>query len=213
MQRASAHLATSNPAPAPIWTGGFITTFSLFLILTSAMSVVAFNFICPSAQPLEAIFSFLLLGITIVAAIGAQGMVARSLLLLTSVATLITSFALSVETTPAFTRGFTINPTSCQIHLMPDLALYNTLLTIGLVASGLLSLYWLTRPTTGTNRLLLLVAFGIAILCGIAQAFLSETIILDSTLKHLLLITTLIALIQGMLLVSQMARKQSANLV
>lgn len=213
MQRTSAHLPTSKPAPSPIWTGGFITTFSLFLLLTSVMSVIAFNFICPSAQPLEAIFSLLLLGITIVAAIGAQGTVARSLLLLTGVATLITSFALSVETTPAFARGFTINPTSCQIHLMPDLALYNMLLTIGLVASGLLSLYWLTRPTTGTNRLLLLIAFGVALLCGITQAFLSETVIIDSTLKHLLLITALIALIQGMLLVAQMARSRSASLV
>jgi serine/threonine protein kinase len=213
MQRTSAHLPTSKPAPSPIWTGGFITTFSLFLLLTSVMSVIAFNFICPSAQPLEAIFSLLLLGITIVAAIGAQGTVARSLLLLTGVATLITSFALSVETTPAFARGFTINPTSCQIHLMPGLALYNILLTIGLVASGLLSLYWFTRPTTSTNRLILLIAFGVALLCGITQAFLSETVIIDSTLKHLLLITALIALIQGMLLVAQMARSRSASLV
>jgi hypothetical protein len=210
---ASVQLPTSKPTLAPIWTGGFITTFSLVLVLTIASSVVAFNFICPSAQPLEAIFSFLLLGITIVAAIGAQGTIARSLLLLTGVATLISSFALSVETTPAFTRGFTVNPTSCQIQLMPDLTLYNTLLTIGLVASGLISLYWLTRPTTSTNRLILLVAFGVALLCGIAQVFLSEAVIIDSTLKHLLLITALIALIQGMLLVTQMARRRSAGLV
>jgi serine/threonine protein kinase len=213
MQRSSVQLPTSKPAPAPIWTGGFITTFSLVLILTIASSVIAFNFICPSAQPLEAIFSFLLLGITIVAAIGVQGAVARSLLLLTGVATLISSVALSIEATPAFTRGFTINPASCQIQLMPDLTLYNTLLTIGLVASGLLSLYWLTRPTSSTNRLILLVAFGVALLCGIVQVFLSEAVIIDSTLKHLLLITALIALIQGMLVVSQMARNRSAGLV
>jgi serine/threonine protein kinase len=213
MQRSSVQLPTSKPAPAPIWTGGFITTFSLVLILTIASSVIAFNFICPSAQPLEAIFSFLLLGITIVATIGVQGAVARSLLLLTGVATLISSVALSIEATPAFTRGFTINPASCQIQLMPDLTLYNTLLTIGLVASGLLSLYWLTRPTSSTNRLTLLVAFGVALLCGIVQVFLSEAVIIDSTLKHLLLITALIALIQGMLVVSQMARNRSAGLV
>ena len=96
-------------------------------------------------------------------------MMARGLLLLTGVATLLASIALSIETTPAFTRGFTINPTSCQIPLISGLALYNVLLTIGLVASGLISLYWLTRPTSGTNRLILLVAFGIAILCGVSQ--------------------------------------------
>ncbi len=212
MQQTSVHLPTSKPAPVPLWTSGFSTTFGLFLLLTIVSSVVAFNFICPSAQPLEAVFSVLLLGITVVAAIGAQGMLARSLLLLTGVATLIASFALSVETTPAFARGFTINPTSCQIPLMPGLALYNVLLTIGLVASGLISLYWLTRPTNGTDRLILLVAFGIAILCGIAQAFLSESLIINSTLKHLLLITALIAQIQGMLLVSRMVRGRNTGL-
>src|SRR5205809_1114076 len=96
MSRASMALPACKPSQVPIWTSGFVTIFGLFLALTVGSSIIALNLICPSAQPLEAIFSFLLLGIIVVAAIRASDLFSRSILLLTGVATLIASFALSI---------------------------------------------------------------------------------------------------------------------
>ncbi len=201
-------LPTSKSQPAPIWTRGFVTVFSFFLALTVGSSAIAFNFICPSAQPLEAAFSFLLLGITIVAAIRATGLISRSILALTGIATLIASFGLSNLAQPAFNQPFTFNPPYCQIAIPIDQPLYNVLLTIGLVTTGVISLYWITRQTSIVNRFILLITFGAAILCSIIQfstAYLSIP-------KHVLLIIVLIALIQGTLLASQIARSKSTAL-
>lgn len=208
---ASSASPVSKPSQVPTWTKGFTATFGLFLALTIGSGIIAFNFICPSAQPLEAIFSFLLLGIIVVAAARAKNIVSRSILLFTGFTALIASFALSVETIPALNQGFTFAPLSCQISLLADLPLYNVLLTTGLAATGLISFYWLTRSTSTGNRLLLLITFGVAILCAIIQAFFSESLLNESTIKHILLITALIALIQGMLLASQVARGQNTT--
>lgn len=200
-------LPTGKPQPAPVWTPGFVTVFSFFLALTVGSSLLALNFICPSAQPLEAGFSFLLLGVIIVAAIRVTGMASRSILTLSGVAILVASFGLSNLAQPAFNQ-FQFEPQSCGIAVPVDQPLYNVLLTVGLVATGIVSLYWITRQTSITNRLLLLIACCAAILCAIIQfpiAYLSIP-------KHILLIVALIALIQGVLLASQIARSKSKAL-
>jgi serine/threonine protein kinase len=218
---ASPTLPTSKPQQAPVWTRGFVTIFSLFLALTVGSSLIALNFICPSAQPLEAGFSFLLLGVTIVAAIRATGIASRSILALTGVATLIASFALGNLAQLTFNNlnasGFNPFGGSCQIlplnsQTLQTLQFYDLLLNVGLIATGVISLYWLTRQTSQGNRLLLLVTFGIAILSAILQILFTGNDILGSTNKHVFLIIALIALIQGILLASQVARSKSTGL-
>jgi serine/threonine protein kinase len=213
IHRAPPTIPTSKPQQAPVWTRGFVTVFSFFLALTVGSSLLALNFICPSAQPLEAGFSFLLLGVIIVAAIRATGIVSRSILALTGIATLIAGFALTNLAQLTFNNlvgGVNLFGGACQIQPLPlqTLQLDGLLLAIGLIATGVISLYWFTRQTSQGNRLLLLITFGIAILSAILQILFAET----DTLKHILLIIALIALIQGILLASQIARSKSTAL-
>lgn len=205
-------LPTGKPQSAPIWTRGFVTVFSFFLALTVGCSVIAFNFICPSAQPLETAFSYLLLGVIIVAAIRVTGIVARGVMALIGVATLIATFALTNLAQPAFNAPFKFAPPTCALSAPANQSLYSVLLTAGLVATGVISLYWTTRQTSTGNRLLLLIAFCAAILCAIIQTFIPESTPLSSTLKHAFLVIALISLIQGILLASQVARSKSAAL-
>lgn len=193
--------------PAPLWTGAFTAIFGLVLALTAGISIYALNFLCPSDHVLETGLSLLLVLVALAASTVVKGLVPRGVMLASGLVVLLSSFAFAMQAQPDLAVIGTTTPSSpaCVVRTLVTLPLYNVLLTLGLVASGLISLYWLTRQSGTTRRVTLLVVFGIAIICGLLQLLFGEA---DYS-KHILLLVALIALIQGMLLAAQMERSHS----
>ncbi len=193
--------------PAPLWTGAFTALFGLVLALTAGVSIYALNFLCPSDHVLETGLSLLLVLVALAATAVVKGRTPRSVMLASGLVVLLASFAFAMQARPDLAVIGPTTPSSpaCVVTTLVTLPLYNVLLTVGLAASGLISLYWLTRQGNTTRRVTLLVVFGIAIICGLLQPLFGEA---DYS-KHILLLVALIALIQGVLLAAQMERSHS----
>lgn len=209
-----------RPAPSStyVWTPGFIVVFLLLLVLSVSSSVLAFNISHPYGptnnagldHATEAALAVLALLISFTFVVMARSSMAV-LIILGNVATiLVAGFAFLLQTLRD------IQP-SAQIFTQAPV---NDLLSYGLLASGIISLLWLFRPPfTWSDRFWLILFFGTVCLCAFAQSQYLDTdvahhvslfgsLIDNATIKHLLLLSGLIVLIQGILAAGQMERKR-----
>jgi hypothetical protein len=153
----------------------------------------------------EAVLSALLLLVAGTASIIVQGPIPRTILSLTSIAALISGAAFLGIGSSDISQLLTqlLSPTD------PN-QLLSVVFTIGLVAATIISLFWLARPFTRVDRVILSIPFGIALVCTLIQSaiplppFYGDS----ATQKHILLLVALIALIQGTLLAAQMERER-----
>ena len=97
----------------------------------------------------------------------------------------------SVQRLPALASG--VQLTGNILHLQPGLL--NALPGLGLLVVGLLSLFWLKRPFPAEDRNMLLVMFGLLLLCALLQIF-----------GQVFLILALFLLLMGILVATQIER-------
>ena len=183
---------------APLWTAPFLTLFGLLLVLTIGGSTWAFNYIDGSDHFVEFGLSMLLLLVAIVAGTVLHRLIPWSILFIVALAALVSGTTFLVQATSYI-------PSAIANILPPDSL--NTLLTSGLAVAAIISLFWLTRPFTRVDRILIFVVFGIAIAC----TFLQFSYQGGDVTKHIFLLMALITLIQGMLLAAQMERVRKAR--
>lgn len=183
---------------APLWTAPFLTLFGLLLVLTIGGSTWAFNYIDGSDHFVEFGLSMLLLLVAIVAGTVLHRLIPWSILFIVALAALVSGTTFLVQATSYI-------PSAIANILPPDSL--NTLLTSGLAVAAIISLFWLTRPFTRVDRILIFVVFGIAIACTFLQFSYQD----GDVTKHIFLLMALITLIQGMLLAAQMERVRKAR--
>ncbi|TMD67403.1 MAG: hypothetical protein E6I91_07120 [Chloroflexi bacterium] len=178
---------------APIWTRPFLTLFGLVLVLTIGGSTWAFNYIASSDHIVESGLSMLLLLVAIVAGSILRRLIPWSILLIVALAALVSGIAFLLQATPDIQ--------SAIANILQIVSL-NTLLTGGLAIAAIASLFWLTRPFTWVDRILIFIVFGTAIACTFLQFSYQDGVVL----KHIFLLITLITLILGLLLAAQMEK-------
>ncbi|MBV9229190.1 MAG: protein kinase [Chloroflexi bacterium] len=200
-------LMRSGPAtPSSPWSRGFVILFSALLAAIIGGTTWAFNFVPDSAYIVEFILSLILLLISVTGGIMVRNAIARSIAFLVALAALVCGLAFNgLEARDLHIALIPINSTSFG---GPE-----PLLTMGLLAAAVISLCWLLRPFTRTNRIILLVLFGSAAVSAILQPFLplqgSQNYALV-VIRHILLLVALITLIQGVLFAIQ-AERVSGN--
>jgi serine/threonine protein kinase len=193
--------AVSGPIFARIWTRPFSIVFLILLVATVGGSILAFNIPHPYGpsniagldHAVEFGLSLLVLLVCIYEGILVRGSIPRSILALTGLSVLLPGFVSIVQT---------LFDVHSLVLILPEA---NVLRTVGLVAAGLFSLIWLVRPFNLTDRLILLVVFGITVVCALLQSFFEEFGNFE-VLKHILLLIILIMLILGVLIAAQMER-------
>ncbi|GAC1467011.1 MAG: hypothetical protein PVS3B1_05800 [Ktedonobacteraceae bacterium] len=182
----------------PLWSMPFLTLFGLLFVLMIGGSTWAFNYIDGSDHIVEFGLSMLLLLVTIVAGIVLHRIIPWSILLIVALAALVAGSAFLVQAT---------SDTQSAIANILQVVDLNTLLTGGLALAAIASLFWLTRPFTWIDRILIFIIFGIAIAC----TFLQFSYLDGDVPKHILLLIALVALIQGVLLVARMEHVREAS--
>jgi len=183
---------------ASLWTRPFITLFGLMLVLTIGISLVALNLVNKSDHAVELGLSLLFVLVAAIMGSRIRGIIPRSVLFLSGLAVLVSGFTFAMQTLFDFANLSILSP-----------PLANQLLTGGLAAAAIISLFWLARPFTMVDRVILLVAFGAALVCAFIQYQLNDVNTLGSSegdIKHTLLIIVLILLTMGTLLATQMER-------
>ncbi len=205
-----------------IWTMPFMVLFGLMLVLTLGGSLVVFNLVQASDHIFEAGLSALALLVSLGAIAFVRSLVARAILLLAGLAMVLPGIAFALQAGLFPNNG------------VPDANL-NQLLTGGLLAAVVISLFWLARPLTRVDRFILLALFGVAGVCAVVQFFFRDETVLEQVFsnsqqpptlqqlqilqqqlqtavnteavpKHILLLFVLIVFIQGVLLAVQMER-------
>jgi hypothetical protein len=173
------------------------------LALTAGSTLFALNFITNSDHAVEFGLSALLLIVALGATLFVRKFVPLSILAIVVVGCLASSIAFLTQSTLAST------------HLIDNLEQFispDNLFTAGLGATAVVSLFWLLRPFTWLNRLVLFVLFAGAAACLFIQYPFSD---LNSPggnqgdIKHTLLLITLISLIQGTLLAVRAERARA----
>jgi uncharacterized membrane protein SirB2 len=121
-----------------------------------------------------------------------------SILFIVALAALVAGTAFLIQATPD------IQSALANILQIVDL---NTLLTGGLALAAITSLFWLTRPFTWVDRILIFIVFGTAIACTFLQFSYQD----GDVYKHILLLIALITLIQGVPLAARMEHVRKAT--
>lgn len=194
-------ISVGGPIFFRMWTRSFSIVFGLLCVAMVVGSILAFNIPHPYGQnniagldhAVEFALSLLLLLVIIYAGAVVRSLGSRGLLALTGLAALLPGFVSIVQT---------LFDLQSPILVLPEA---NLLRTIGLLAAGIFSLLWLANPLSLTDRIILVITFGIAIVCALLQYPYEEFGNLG-VLKHILLLIALIALILGTLIASQMQR-------
>lgn len=176
---------------APLWTTPFLMLFGLLLLLTIGGSTWAFNVIGGSDHIVEFGLSMLLLLVVLVAGTVLGRLIPWSILFIVALAALIAGTAFLIQATPD------IQAALANILQIVDL---NTLLTGGLAIAAIASLFWLMRPFTWIDRVLIFIVFGTAMACTFLQFSYQD----GDVRKHILLLIALITLIQGVPLAARM---------
>ncbi len=196
----------SRPAgtsPGTVWSGKFLALFLLMLALTVGGTIVAFNvnnpynLTTPYLPGLDHAVELALAIIFIVVALGAiafvRGTIPIALLFVAALAMVPAGFAFfvqmvrDIQQTPFTQQQFIAQVNPVQFFIP------------GLVAVSIILLLWVLRPNPAAQRITLLVAFGIPLLCMLLLIFTSAG---DGDLtRHLYLLAALIVLIQGVLVV------------
>lgn len=183
---------------APLWTAPFLTLFGLLLVLTIGGSTWAFNVIGGSDHIVEFGLSMLLLLVAIVAGTVLRRIIPWSILFIVALAALVSGTAFLVQATPDIQ--------SVLANILQIVSL-NTLLTGGLALAAITSLFWLTRPFTWVDRILIFIVFGTAIACTFLQFSYQD----GDVRKHILLLIALITLVQGVPLAARMEHVRKAT--
>ena len=153
----------------------------------------------------ESILSLVLLLIAGTASRMVRDPIPRRILSLTSIAALVSGVAFLGIGSGDVSQLFAtlLSPTD------PN-QLLSLVFTIGLVAAAIISLFWVARPFTKVDRVILAIPFGIALVCTLIQSAIPLLPFYgaSATQKHILLLVALITLIQGTLLAVQMERER-----
>ncbi|MFL5628035.1 MAG: serine/threonine protein kinase [Ktedonobacteraceae bacterium] len=200
---------------ALVWTARFALLSGFLLALILASSLYALNFINGSAHIIEFSLALILLIVSIASgsSIYTYRFIPWSILLCVAIASLLAGLAFLIQATPLAQRLIA--------NFIPVAAL-NQIVTSALVAAAVASLFWLVRPFTWLDRVVLIVIFGTAAICGIYQSTYRDETVLQSVFsdpralqyaihteavhKHLLLIIVLVTLMLGVLVATQMER-------
>ncbi|GAC1616063.1 MAG: hypothetical protein NVS4B7_08560 [Ktedonobacteraceae bacterium] len=177
----------------PLWTTPFLTLFGLLLVLTIGGSTWAFNYLGGSDHIVEFGLSTLLLVVAIVAGIVLRRLIPWSILFIVALTALVSGTSFLIQATPDLQ--------SAMANLLQVISL-NTLLTAGIALAAITSLFWLTRPFTWVDRILIFIVIGTAIVCTFLQFSYQD----GDVRKHILLLIALITLIQVVPLAAQMER-------
>jgi serine/threonine protein kinase len=204
---------------ASIWTRGFLMVFALILILTVAGSLLAFNIPNPygSSNPfppgldhaVELALSVVFIVVAIAASTFVRNTIAKAILFISALAMVSSAFAFLVQTIRDVQLAHPVIAEGGQQAQSPFLSNFDAgqlgqFFTIGLIAAALVSLVWLIRPYLLPDRIVLLVAFGIAAICAILQTFATSG---DSdVISHIYLLVALVLLILGVLIAAQTER-------
>jgi serine/threonine protein kinase len=187
-----------------IWSAKFLTLFVAMLVLTVVGSSIAFIFInnpYGSANPngldhaVEATLAIIFIIVALAGIPFVRGAVAIFQLFVSALAAVPAAFAFVVQTV----NDINFNAGSRFLaQLTPD-QLYQ-IYTYGLLAASVILLLWALRKNPLVERLTLLVAFGIPLICML----LTYTSTSDSSVPHhVYLLITLITLIQGVLIAAR----------
>jgi len=200
---------------ALVWTDRFALLSGLLLALTLGGSLYALNLINGSAHIIEFGLALVLVIISIASgsSIYTYRLIPWSILLCVAVASLLAGLAFLVQATPSAQR---------LMANFIQVAALNQIVTSALVAAAVVSLFWLVRPFTWIDRLVLMLIFGTAAICGIYQSAYRDETVLQSVFsdpkvlqhaihteavhKHLLLIIVLVTLMLGVLVATRMER-------
>ena len=199
--------AKGTSSLAAVWTTGFIILFASMLALTFAGSVIAFNIFQPYGpnnpagldHAVEFGLSLILILTAIVATAFVGNGIAIGVLLLTALFSLLSGLAFLLQTL--------IDVQQLPSALDPIVSNLNLLVTIGLAAAAIISLFWPMRPHTLINRIILLVMFGVALVLVLLQYSALDT----DVSKHIYLLIALILLIQGVLIAAQTERVRAKS--
>ncbi|HZU66530.1 MAG TPA: serine/threonine-protein kinase [Ktedonobacteraceae bacterium] len=183
------------------WTAPFTTLFLGMLILTAGGTLYALNFIVNSDHMVEFGLSALLLLVAIGATLFVHKFVPLLILMVIALGSMASGIAFLMQATPG------IQLIENLVHVSD-----NNLFTAGLGIAALVLLCWLFRSISWPGRLLLFVVSGAATICLFIQYPLSDANSLggnEGDIKHTLLLTAIILLIQSTLLAVQAERARS----
>jgi serine/threonine protein kinase len=202
LTHAATQISAAQPTLSP-WKTGFITIVGIILAISlgaSAFALSVFNTQYGWALVTESGLTLLLTLITCIGSTQVQSMASRLILLLTALVSLIAGGTFAVAGSVDMQTLLFGSVTSASAYAN----MFNLLFTASLAIAGILSLYWLLRPFTIAQRILLLILFGLALACILIQ--ISSPLV--SISKHQLLLPGLIALVLGALLATQLERVQ-----
>jgi hypothetical protein len=202
---------TSTPAKR-IWTGGFLGLWTFILGAGTAISFATFNYICPSAHITVAFFALTLAIMTLSCTIALKSGIPRVLMGTTALISIASCYAPIMQAVPELLNNSGFVGFNQQCNITPAIAQtfadYDLLLTLGLVAIGLISLYWLSRSTDTATRNTLLILNVVALAGGIGQYFLND---LDpSGIKYIVLLIVIIVFLLLLTLVTRIERTKIA---
>ncbi len=128
----------------------------------------------------------------------------KSVLFFTGLGALVAGLAFAIQALPI------LQQTANSLPIPPlQFVVLNTVFSVGLAAAAIISLFWLARPFSIIDRIVLLTIFGVAAICTWTQYTSND----GEVLKHILLLITLIALIQGILIAAQMERVHNSRAI
>lgn len=183
---------------AAIWSGRFLVLFILMLALALVGSIIAFNISNPYGpgnpagldHAAETALAVIFIVVALAAIVFVRGTVPIALLFVSALAMVPAGFAFFVQ----FMRD--VNPPFISQLTNPD-----QFFVAGLVVASVVLLLWVLRPMQMAVRLMLLVAFGVPLVCMLLLIF-SRAGDADVS-RHLYLLVTLIILIQGVLIAAR----------
>jgi Protein kinase domain len=200
---------------ALVWTPRFVLLLVLLLAFTLGGSLYALN----TMNSLDHIIEFCLSLILVIACIASGSSIYSfrllpwGILLSVALAVLLSGLAFLVQATPLAQR---LMANSISVGEL------NQIVTFGLLAAAIISLFWLARPFIWLDRVVLLFIFGAAAFSGIYQSrYRDETVLqhvysnprllqyairTEALHKHTLLIGVMVILLLGILVAAQMER-------
>lgn len=191
----------SSTGSASLWTLPFILLFALVLIVTVASSAFVMQVLYIPSQYgfafiLEAALALLLAVIAGVGVTMVSNFIARGILSLTGLLSLIVGIA-------AVSMGLSANPLASLATLV-GYDLRDATFIYGLIAVSVVSLLWLLRPLAWLYRGILLILFGGVLVLLFNQPSANDI----STVSHTVPLVALIVLIQSVMLAIQAERTQ-----
>lgn len=194
--------AADQLTPSP-WKNGFLVLIGVILAICLGASAFALSVFNPAYGWALVTESGLALLVTLINGIGStlvRNATTRLIMLLTAFASLIASGAFAAASSKDIQALISTSATSATTYAET----FNLLFTGSLTIAAILSLYWLLRPFTMIQRILLFICFGLGLACFLTQVGMP----IEYIVKHELLLLGLIALVLGALLATQLERVQ-----